>query len=441
MSYRDSIVDLTGLNFPEGRWGTCVNGQTFQQEGLLTCGDHQYAAYFAADGILAIARRQLPDGAWETIRFADYVMLPGNDTHNVASLGICPADGSIHLAFDHHVQPLHYRRSIPGLALEPRRHAWTAELFGPISAELVPGRALAELTYPQFLTTPEGRLQLLYRLGWSGDGEWHLAEYAPEHGWQELGLLISRHGSYRHSTSRCAYPNPLRYAADGLLHLTWSWREGVEPRNLTTNHDLLHAFSADRGRTWNDGSGRRIGVTGSQPIAIDTPGIAALPTTFGWGQMNTTTQYVDRLSRVHVVSWLNPRDAAGPSLDMNTWIYLHCWRDLQGTWHENRLPFAGRKPQLVLDQQDTAYLVFVDGSERNYHGSDHGGRLRVACAAAEDGWTRWNFLDVPEGNFVGEPLLDPLRWQRDRVLSIYLQGRPEMAGQPSPLHVIDVAVT
>jgi hypothetical protein len=441
MSQHISIVDAAALNFSTGRWGTCVNGQTFQQEGLLTCGDHQYATWFSGDGTLAIGRRHMDATDWETIHFADYALMPLNDAHNVASLGICPADGSIHLAFDHHVHPLHYRRSIAGLALEPARHAWTHELFGPITDALVPGQPLHQLTYPQFLATPDGCLQLLYRLGWSGDGDWHLAEYAPGTGWRQLGMLLARHGRYRHSLNRCAYPNPLRYASDGSLHLTWSWREGVEPRDLSTNHDLLYAQSLDLGRTWLDGTGRTIATLPESAISIDTAGILALPTAFGWGQMNTTTQHVDRQGRVHVVSWLNPRDASGSSLDMNTWIYLHCWRDAHGVWHENRLPFNGRKPQLVVDDQGTAYLVSLAGAELNYHGLDHGGQLHIARASAASGWTDWRDLDVPAAWFVGEPLLDPVRWLRDRMLSIYIQGKPAAVGHPSPLQVIDIATT
>lgn len=32
----DSIVDVAALNFPKGTYGTCINGQTFQQEALIS---------------------------------------------------------------------------------------------------------------------------------------------------------------------------------------------------------------------------------------------------------------------------------------------------------------------------------------------------------------------------------------------------------------------
>lgn len=432
-----SIIDPAALNFPNGQWGTCVNGQTFQQEALLTCGEHQYATWFAATGQLAVGRRRLTETTWETVYFDDYLIMPGNDAHNTASLGICEADGSLHLAFDHHCHPLHYRRSVPGVTTHPEAHAWSADLFTPITDALVPGQPLEPLTYPCFFATPQGNLQLLYRLGWSGNGDWYLAEYSAGR-WQQLGMLLSRSGIYRDSINRCAYPNPLRYAPDGTLHLTWSWRE---PGKLDTNHDLLHAMSSDGGRTWYNGAGEEIAsLPGGRPISVDTPGIIAVPLPYRWGQMNTTTQDIDRLGRVHVVCWINPRDAAAPSLDMNTWVYLHCWRDSDGTWHEQQLPFSGRKPQIVFAANGDLWLVAHDSPQRNYHGTDGGGRLRLAHAPEAGNWMQWSTRELDLALVVGEPLIDPVRWHRDGVMSLYAQAKPATVGGASALMALEPAL-
>ena len=63
----DSIVDKSALNFTSGRFGTCINGQTYQQEALLSFNGFQYAGYFADGGVLCLARRQLPDATWQVI--------------------------------------------------------------------------------------------------------------------------------------------------------------------------------------------------------------------------------------------------------------------------------------------------------------------------------------------------------------------------------------
>ena len=46
-----------------------------------------------------------------------------------------------------------------------------------------------------FFSTPHSKLQLVYRIGGSGTGNWSLAEYDAEpKGWQVLGKLFSGTG-------------------------------------------------------------------------------------------------------------------------------------------------------------------------------------------------------------------------------------------------------
>lgn len=442
----DSIVDPAALNFSDGRWGTCINGQTFQQEALVSLNGFQYAGYFADGGVPCLARRALPKGAWQVIRFTDYPPITHQDVHNVVSISACRGDGTLHMAFDHHCQPLHYRRSIPGLASNPAAHAWQADSFGPVTSHLEAGRTLPNVTYPQFFSTPDGRLQVLYRLGSSGDGDWYLAEYSPVAGaWTTLGMLFARVGNYETSASRCAYPNPPRYSAAGRLHITWCWRErpADQPFDLRTNHDLCHTYSDDFGRTWRSGDGRIVatlaGTRDGTPasISITSPGVIARSTRFLWGQMNTTTEFVDARGRVHVINWQQQQDAPTGSKDLNTWRYYHYWRSTDGQWHENLLPFHGRKPQLVLDAAGTAYVVFCKGQDLNYHGQDAGGRMTIVAASEGSQWTDWKTVWETERLFVGEPLLDHARWREEGVLSIYTQEKPAETAAPSALHVMD----
>lgn len=48
------------------------------------------------------------------------------------SLGISKGDGTLHMSFDQHDNPLNYRVSRPGVATHPLNIEWSAELFGPI---------------------------------------------------------------------------------------------------------------------------------------------------------------------------------------------------------------------------------------------------------------------------------------------------------------------
>ena len=436
---RDTTIEEAALNFEKGPFGTCINGQTFQQEALLSFKGRQYAAWFADGGLLCIGRRALPEGKWEVVRFADY-RIKHNDVHNVAVLGVCPADGTLHLAFDHHVHPLHYRRSVAGAAHEPERFAWEAKLFGEITAALEPGKPLRGVTYPLFFSTPHGRLQLVYRIGGSGAGDWFLAEYDAEpKGWQVLGKLFSGTGTFETSQSRCAYPNPFRYGPGNRLHATWCWRErpkGVA-LDLTTNHGVHYAFSEDYGRTWKNNAGAVVGVLGPnttspQAISIASPGIRVWDAPYRRGMMNTTTEYVDPRGRVHVVNWQLPAESTVPSLDMNQWRYDHYWRDEKGAWHTNRLPFHGRKPQIVLDRSGLALLVFCRGKDHNYHDRDPGGDLCIAAASEQSQWKDWQIIHQQHEWFVGEPLLDIPRLA-DRAGPLGLPpNRPQIARRAQP---------
>jgi hypothetical protein len=258
-------------------------------------------------------------------------------------------------------------------------------------------------------------------------------------------MLLSREGRYQTSRSRCAYPNPVRYGPDGRLHITWGWRE--RPANkitgLRTNHDVCYAWSDDFGRTWKNNSGSVVAVLGSGPdvksraIDINSPGVIVRLTRYLWGQMNTTTQYIDARNRVHVVNWQHQQEAEKHSTDLNTWRYYHYWRDTDGAWQEYRLPFTGRKPQIVLDKVGNAYLIYGQGEDRNYHGHDAGGTLTIAMAGEASRWTDWKTVWTSKQQFVGEPLIDPVRWKTSEILSIYAQEKPAKPGAPSSLRVME----
>jgi hypothetical protein len=39
----ETVIDAEGLNFSKGPWGTCINGQTFQEQAVATHQGYQYA--------------------------------------------------------------------------------------------------------------------------------------------------------------------------------------------------------------------------------------------------------------------------------------------------------------------------------------------------------------------------------------------------------------
>jgi hypothetical protein len=428
----NSIVDPAALHLPAASWNTTVNGMSFQQAALATHKSWQYTTWWDGERRLCLARRKLPDGPWQAIRFTDY-HIKSNDTHNVTVLGICAKDGTIHMAFDHHGHPLHYRVSRPGAATHPEEVSWTADLFGPVMQELQAGKPIKGVTYPRFIPAPDGNLQLLYRTGGSGNGDWVLADYDPRTGWTQPEPVLSRSGTYGQSTSRCAYLHGIGYDHRARLHLSWVWRETGDPM---TNHDLNYAYSDDRGRTWMDSEGNRAGVRGEQAMGLTTPGIQFRRIDMNRGLSNSTTQTVDSQGRAHIVNFHLPDDVNVPST--TPWAqmrrltrYMHYWRDDRGVWRRNETPFKGARPQVFADSADNLYLVYTGD---RYLPEDRD--LVIVAAGPADQWRTWSEVGRVRGPFTGQPQVD--RSRGDDILAVYVQEYPsDPQAAASPLRVIE----
>ena len=439
----DSVVDPAALTLPpEATFGSTINGQAFQQDMIHTFAGWQYVAYYGGARDVCVARRHLPAGPWQILRFPDY-HFKSNDAHNTISLGICGKDGTIHLAFDHHVTQLHYRVSKPGVALHPEKFAWDPSLFGPIHSYLETGKPIV-VTYPRFWDTPDGGLQIHYRRGSSGDGDNMLVDYHPETGqWSGTRQIDSAQGIFKDdlgsSSHRNAYPNGYDYDATGRLQATWVWRENAGG----TNHDLLYAYSDDRGKTWYNDAGKLI----SGPARIGTPGLIVERISRRQGLMNNQAQAIDSGNRIHVVMWYSSVETATNADSTAIWgppaarRYHHYWREGPGTWHDDILPWvAGSRPRLFVDGNDNLILIYNrpiagQGFEKGIYFTH--GDLVIACATSAAQWKDWRILAVEPGPFINEMLADPTRWKTQKILSIIAQQTPKVIGTPSPLRVID----
>lgn len=444
----ESVVDEKALTI-KGSFGQRINGLSFQQDAIVTHGPRQYVGYYDGARRVCLARRALPGGEWEVIRFPDYEFR-SNDAHNSISIGVCGLDGSIHMAFDHHGHPLHYRRSRAGVATERPAPAWEAELFSPVVSALERGRPI-RITYPRFIRAPDGGLQFCYRRGGSGNGDRMLVDYDAATGtWKDTRQIDSRRGLFEDglgsSRSRCSYPNGYDYGPLGKLHTTWVWRESSQG----ANHDLMYAYSEDRGRTWRGDTGEPI----AGPIDVRSPHTLVIPIGRGLGLMNTHGQAVDSRGRVHAVVWHSTERtlrASGSRPGEQRWgppearRYHHYWRERAGVWRHRELPWAvGSRPKVFVDAKDNAVLIY--GTRRPSTKTIRGvilsaGDLVIAVASAGSEWTDWRIAHVEKGPFVSDMLGDPSRWQRDGVLSVMVQESPSRDHEATALRIIDYRVT
>ncbi|MEV6238378.1 BNR repeat-containing protein [Lentzea sp. NPDC051838] len=419
----DTVLDPTALYFVS--YDGVVNNNSFQQDAILTYQGRQYATWYTSSRNAVIARRTIGSARWESVVLPHRLSV--DDSHNVISLGISPQDNTIHVALDTHNTRLHYLRATT-------TGPWNAAAFGEVQRTLG-GVELGAMTYPQFVVTPEGRLQFSYRTGGSGNGVNELAEYSGGV-WRKLGGWSSATGSYTGpngvvSTTRNMYLHGLTYDRSGRLHAAFTWREGnsgvlCNPGGLT-NHDTGYVYSDDRGRTWHNSAGAAVG----SPVSITSPGLVVDPLDPNHGLMNQESQAVDSGGRPHVVisyvpgrftqcvsNYAQQRAQYGRT--------FHVFRGADGRWTKMEVPIPPNHTQrtkIVFDRNDNLYLVMPRG--------------RIVAASRASGWTDWTTVfDRPSLQMFGEVNVDTSRVVSQGVLSVQYQ-RSSSGTTPSPIRVAD----
>lgn len=437
-----STVDKSALSI-DGDYGATINGKTFQKDIIASHRGFQYLAYYDKERHVCVARKKLPQGKWEVIRFLDYDF-KSNDAHNTISMGICPNDGTIHLAWDHHGHRLHYRISKVGLANQAESMEWSVASFGPILSELEIGKPI-KITYPKFWPTPEGSLQFNYRIRGSGNGDRMLVDYNADSGlWENTRQIDSAEGLFEDemgtSSSRCSYPNGYDYDSKGRLHTTWVWRENSQG----ANHDLNYAYSDDQGHTWEN----NLGKTLEEPLHVNSEGIVVQAIPRELGLMNDHGQAIDSKDQLHVVMYHCTEatlQAAGVEPGELRWgpaeakRYHHYWRNSSGEWQHFEMDWeVGNRPKLFVDQKDNLIMIFAGAGKPSKKNRKLVKRpLVIAMATAKSNWQDWQIVHREMGPFFNEMLADVYRWETEGILSIMVQETPRKISQPSALKVLD----
>ncbi|WP_281891191.1 BNR repeat-containing protein [Paenibacillus sp. YYML68] len=429
----DQIIDSQGHNFATGKFGLNPNSAIHAQDMMVSHNNYQYAVYYSKESngksYVNVARRKLsPKSGWSVITFTDYEFT-STDTHNTAVIGISRADGTIHLAFDHHANDLHYRVSQQGVANNPDTVAWSTNLFGPVKSQLIPGQTETKVTYPRFIDVPNGNLQFIRRDGGSGNGDTILYTYNGNttHAWTKNGVIISKSGTYNGSTDRNAYLDRPQYY-NNKLYLTWAWRETPD---AMSNHDIMFAYSEDYGVTWKNNSGATVATVGSNPMSITTSGLKVWTINQNHGLLNHGYTYVDNKGRVHVITSHapegNPNYADWSSARADA-KYTHYWRGTDKVWHKNVMGSVplGSRSSILVDNNYNAYMIFSQGD-----------RFRIAAATEATNWSDWGVIYNNVSMDSVAPSVDYLRWKQDGIISAFVQEKPATAGATSEIHEYD----
>jgi hypothetical protein len=392
-----------------------INAVIFRSDPITTHGNRQYAAYYNAEGRVVIAAREISQTEW-TNTVTDF---RGNikDAHNSISI-MADGAGFLHVAWDHHDNPLRYVRS---------KQAGSLEFTQPMP---MTGTTEEKVSYPQFYRLPDGNLLFFYRAGHSGRGNLVLNHYdAKAQSWKRLhDNLISGEGA------RNAY---WQVAVDGkgAIHLSWVWRESPD---VASNHDMCYARSQDGGKTWEraDGTTYTLPVTqASAEVALRIPQKREL--------INQTSICADEAGQPIIATYFREGDVVQYQL-----IYRDGgrWKSTPVTSRKSRFSLSGggskqipiSRPQVLAATRGGSTAVWM-----LFRDIERGSKVSVAfCPDLSK--PKWTITDLTSFSVRSwEPSLDRIRWERDGVLNLYVQTVGQGDGEtledvpPQPAQVLE----
>lgn len=323
------------------------NASSFTQDPIQTLADGtQFAVWVDTDSKPIIGKRKFPYAEWETF---DLSTISGNpfatpvadDSHNSFSM-IVDSDGYIHVAGNHHMDPLKYARSVDPLDIT----SWVTP--GMIGDE--PEQTLA---YPQFAKLPNGDLIFTFRdEGPVGLGAYHLNHYSVvTKTWTRRAKLLD---GTTVTPTQSPYLNKLAIGQDGSIHLFFLWRQGIDPKSST---QISHMKSDDSGVTWKTAGG----VALSLPVLYSNS--APVITASLVGELNQSGAAVDSAGNPWSVWWRSLG-----ALNGGWGVYVRRWNG--STWVQEYILNTGDRrwagvdisqfprPQ-VFNWQGRMFLLYV----------------------------------------------------------------------------------
>lgn len=372
-----------------------VNTVAFRKNSLVTFKDTQFIAFYNADRYVVLGKRRSGSSNWQLKR----TPYQGNtiDAHNTISIMV-DGDGYLHLAWDHHNNPLRYCKSIyPG----------SLEVSEKIS---MTGKFENRISYPEFYKLHNGDLLFFFRDGSSGQGNLVINKYSIHtKQWAQLqSLLIDGEGRRNAYWQACI-------DKQGTVHISWVWRESPD---VASNHDMAYACSKDGGITWEKSTGEKyqIPITGATAeYTLRIPQKSEL--------INQTSMSTDKKGNPFIATYWRDENEKIPQYHL---IYR-----IKNKWQSVSLNFrstpfslsgAGSKRIPVARPQ-----VMVKGAGKNasviivFRDEERGDKVSVTTIKKikKPKWKVFDLAETPVGSW--EPTFDTELWKNKRVLNLFVQ--------------------
>jgi len=395
--YQSNAQPIAGVMTTEvdSAWASnTVNTVVFRKNSLVSYKDTQFISFYDKDAYVVIGKRKQGSKKWILKRTA----YKGNasDAHNCISIMV-DGDGFLHLAWDHHNNPLRYCRSVsPGSLDMTEKMSMT-------------GKTENSVSYPEFYRMPDGNLLFLYRDGGSGRGNLVINKYnKTTKQWSQLhSNLIDGEGKRNAYWQSCT-------DSKGIIHISWVWRESPD---VASNHDICYARSKDGGQTWEKSTGEKylLPITATTAeYALKIPQKSEL--------INQTSMFADAQGNPYIASYWCDSGTTVPQYHI---VYL-----LNKQWQVQNLGF--RKTAFSLSGQGTKRIpisrpqLVVNNSGKKiavailFRDTERDNKVSVAFSRniLDKKWELSDLTTYSVGSW--EPSYDTELWNQNRRLNIFV---------------------
>jgi BNR repeat-containing family member len=394
-SFAQRHINLETIPVGPAWAGNSINTVIFRKNSLCTFHDTQYISYYNNDGFVVLGKRKLNSGKWDL----KTTNIKGNitDAHRSISIMV-DGDGYLHMAWDHHNNPLNYCKSISPSSLQ--------------MTEKIPMTNDSEknVTYPEFYKLPDGDLIFMYRDGQSGRGNIVINRYDIQtKQWRQLHSNLIDGEKQRNAYWQACIDNK------GTIHLSWVWRESPD---VASNHDMCYARSTDGGLTWENSKGEKYQLpinTATAEYVCRIPQNSEL--------INQTSIYANEDGDPFIASYWRDKSDSVPQYHIicrtnDQWKVLNLgFRktafSLSGTGTK-RIPIS--RPQTISwkkNGKDAVAVIFRD--------EELGNRVSIALNnnMQDSNWRVMNLTSESVGSW--EPSYDTELWKKKKQLNLFVQ--------------------